>query len=312
MKRFLPLLLLTLIGCGEPSSEAGSSWNPLRREIAEFSEGIAAYKDSRWADAEKKFQTANDRTPSSAGHFDIGSSLYKQKKTTEAAENFRKVFSSTDDDVKERAYFNLGNTEAAGGDLEHAKDEYRRALELRPNDMDARYNLEWAQRMIDQAKQQQNDKDKKGDDQKKDDKDKKGDKKDESQAQNDKKEGDKQKDDAEKKKDGDKKEGDQKDGDKQDGQDQQAKDQEKKDGEKKDQQAGNDKKEGADPKDPGEQGKEAQPQPAPGAGKERPLTKQETAAILDSLQTGEKNLQMWRFKDNGRAIDSRSESAKPW
>src|SRR5206468_1181810 len=142
----------------------------------------------RWADAETGFQGINDKTPSSAGHFDLGSAQYKQKKSSEAAENFKKVLSSTDDDVKGRAYFNLGNTAGAGGDLQEAKDDYRRSLELRPNDMDARYNLEWALRMIEEQKKKQEEK--KGGDQ---DKDQKNDdkKKDESQAKNDKKDGDK-------------------------------------------------------------------------------------------------------------------------
>lgn len=315
MKRALTLAL-TLVACGPPSSDPGSAWNPLRREVPEFGEGIAAYKDSRWVDAEKKFETANDKTPSSAGHFDVGAAQYKQKKTAEAGENFNKVLSSQDEDQRERAYFNLGNTEAAGGNLERAKENYRRALELRPNDMDARYNLEWAQRMLDKPKDK-NDKGNK-DDEKKDEDKKQDDKKDESEAKNDKKEGDKKEDDAQKKKDEEKK-----DGEKQAGKDEKKDGQENKGNDKKgeeEKKAGNEKGE-PQPQPGGEEKKDgagnteektASGEPQPAAGSEKPLGKRESAAILDSLLAGEKNLQMWKFQQNGKPTPSRSESDKPW
>jgi 2-isopropylmalate synthase len=48
----------------------------LRDEVPEFRDGIAAYKDSKWADAEGQFDKAIAREPSSEGHFDKGSALY--------------------------------------------------------------------------------------------------------------------------------------------------------------------------------------------------------------------------------------------
>jgi tetratricopeptide (TPR) repeat protein len=304
----LAILPSLLLACSGTHTDTGHPWNPLRAEVPEFHDGITAYNDSRWADAEKKFEAANDQQPSSEGHFDEGSAYYRQKKLPEAAEDYRRVLTSTDDDLKERAYFDLGNTEAASGHLEEAKTNYRRALEVRPNDMNARYNLEWAQREIEeQKKKQEDDKNKKqggGKDDKKDDKgdQKKDDQKDQQNAKNDKKDDQKQ---------GDKDKQDQKDGKQEQAQN---KPDDKGKGEDKKENPGEEQKP-EDDKGKGQQANAAQPKPADNkgaqaaqAGKdgkdgtgtqmmERPLTKEETAAVLDALQADEHSLQMWKFQD---------------
>jgi len=333
--------LLVTAACSQAHGEEAQPWNPLKRELPELRDGISAYNDSKWADAEKKFDDANAKQPSSEGHFDEAAALYRQKKLSDASEQLRKVLSSTDDDLKERAYFDLGNAEAAGGDLEKAKVDYRRALELRPRDADARYNLEWASRALQKQKEEAKNDHKGGQNDKQSDKkdgdkgDKKNDKKDDQkQANNDNKD-DQKKDDAKKddpKKDqsGDKKDqqanNDKKDQPDKDGQQEKADDKSQQKG---DQQAQNDQPQPkpddgqkGDQKDQqqGQAGQQGDPKQAQGAQAQndknapdqqaRPMSQQETASVLDALQADEHSLQMWKFEQ--KKTHPRSTLEKDW
>jgi tetratricopeptide (TPR) repeat protein len=53
------------------------------------------------------------------------------------------------------SYYNLGNTVFNAGDLQSAVEAYKRSLLISPDDQDAKYNLEYALRMIKQQEQQQ-------------------------------------------------------------------------------------------------------------------------------------------------------------
>jgi tetratricopeptide (TPR) repeat protein len=329
VRRIGPLLLALAVpafaACG--GAPEATSWNPLKAQNGEFAEGLKAYGDSRWADAQKSFEEANRKEPSSEGHFDEGSALYKEQKLQDALDDYKKVLDTPDDNLKARAYFNIGNTQASAGNLEEAKAAYRRALEIRPDDVDARYNLEWAERAIEQKKQRQKQGDQGNKDDEKKDKDQKSDQKDQKDQKDESKKGPEQakSDDKDQKKDqNDDQKKDQKD-QQQAGQDQ------KKDGagqDQKDQQAQEDQKDQKD--QPGQQDqkqgsqdqKQGGQQQAGQAGKaddqddkngtNRPLGRQETAAVLDALQQGEKPLQMWKFDEKDRKATTRSARDKPW
>lgn len=141
-----PFLTAALLPAALVVSALGAS-ACLRSEVPEFREGIAAYGEGRFADAEQHFERALEAEPSPEGHFDKGAAIHRQQKPADAAEELRKALSTRDDAFRSRVYLNLGNSEATAGNIDGAIRSYRRALELVPDDHDARYNLEWALRM---------------------------------------------------------------------------------------------------------------------------------------------------------------------
>lgn len=118
------------------------------------------------------------------GMFNLGNALYQQKQYDAA----RKILDNTakiekDKNGKAAANYNIGNTYMAEQKWEEAIDAYKKALRNNPQDVDAKYNLSYAQQMLKKegggGKDKNKNKDKKDnkDDKNKDkDKDKKDDK----------------------------------------------------------------------------------------------------------------------------------------
>ena len=89
--------------------------------------------------------------------FNLGSSLYKQGKYEEAAKQFDKVanMNAINKNVKAKAYHNLGNSLLKQQKYEESIQAYKNALKANPSDMDTKYNLEYAKRMLTVQQQQQ-------------------------------------------------------------------------------------------------------------------------------------------------------------
>jgi len=152
--------------------------------------GLDAYDRQDYGDAQEQFSNQLKRLPDSQGlQFDLGAAAYKSGDYGKALEAFAKAVTSTDQPMREAAEYNLGNTlyqrGAAQKDKEpkikewkNALQHYDQALNLDPQNKDARYNRDLVQRLIDdlekeekQQQQQQQQKDKNKDKDKKDDKD---------------------------------------------------------------------------------------------------------------------------------------------
>ncbi len=144
-------------------------------------EGNKQFVDKKYAEAEKNYkQGLNKNKDSYKAGFNLGDAYYKQGKYEEAAEQFQALtHRATSKDTLSKAYHNLGNSLLQSKKFEESISAYKNALKNNPDDEDTRYNLAYAQKMLQQQQQQQNkdDKDKKDNKDNKDKKDK--DKKDE-------------------------------------------------------------------------------------------------------------------------------------
>lgn len=88
--------------------------------------------------------------------YNIGSVLHKQAKYEEAIERYRKALYTDEPEFQADAYYNMGNTFFRSEHYPEAIAAYQKALELRPEDVDAKYNLELSRkRLKEQAQQQQ-------------------------------------------------------------------------------------------------------------------------------------------------------------
>jgi Ca-activated chloride channel homolog len=184
---------------------------------AEIEAGNSALQAGKADDALVHYDKAVKKLPAEAGtHFDRGAALYALSRFDEAGEEFLRATEAKDPALKASAFYNLGNAFFKKEKFKEAVSAYTRSLGLKPDDKQAKWNLEIALRkQKDKDEKDKKDQDQKNKDQKKDDKDK--DKKD------DQKKDDKDKD----KKDDQKKDQDKKDQDKKDQQDQQKQPQDK-------------------------------------------------------------------------------------
>ena len=132
-------------------------------------EGNRLYKDNKFADAEVNYRKAVEKNKEfREGPFNLGDALYKQGRFGEAAEQYQLAVTRTKDVAeKAQSYHNLGNALLKSQKIPESIAAYKEALKLHPNDLDTKYNLEYAKQLLKQQQQQQNKNQKNDDKQKK-------------------------------------------------------------------------------------------------------------------------------------------------
>lgn len=79
---------------------------------------------------------------SPAVEFGLGASAYQQNDYETAKQAFEKALSTADKQLKAKAYYNMGNTLYKAQRREESLAFFRKALELKPDDKDAKFNYE--------------------------------------------------------------------------------------------------------------------------------------------------------------------------
>ncbi len=128
-----------------------SSWS--------FRRGVQLYDGAHYADAYAAFRRAFARTDDPRVAYNAGDALYRMKHYEAAARSFHP--GTIDPRLQQRSYFNTGNAwvryseDAAdpGDALERAIATYENALQLDPKDRDAKWNLEYAVRRLEENRE---------------------------------------------------------------------------------------------------------------------------------------------------------------
>ena len=122
-------------------------------------EGMKAYKDGEYSEAEVQFRRAEDINQESyEAEFNTGAALYNQEKYDETVKQYESLLNRTDDGQKTaQIWHNIGNSLLEAGQYAPSVEAYKNSLRKNPGDDETRYNLAYAQKMLkDQQKQQQN------------------------------------------------------------------------------------------------------------------------------------------------------------
>ncbi len=143
MKKIIMLFLLTSILLADAAKSNKKGVEYFQQENYE-----AALTDFRDAQLEDK------KSPIIAHN--IGSALYQQKRYDKTIEEMSKVLTETQDStVLSQLYYNLGNGFFRQDSLLKSIEMYKKALQYRPVDQDAKFNLELARALLkDQSEQQ--------------------------------------------------------------------------------------------------------------------------------------------------------------
>tara|TARA_B110000114_G_scaffold180064_1_gene215311 strand:- start:264 stop:1085 length:822 start_codon:yes stop_codon:yes gene_type:complete len=174
-----------------------------------LNEGNQAYKNGDFNKSSSNYEKSlSEDKKNLAAFYNSGNASYMSGDFESARESFNSFISKTNNiDDKSKAHYNIGNSflteyakeakekgKAPSSDiLKNAVKEYQQALRYSPNDKDARYNLSYAMKLLqNQQKQDQENKDK---DKDKDDKDQENKDKDKDKDKDDKDQENKDKDD---------------------------------------------------------------------------------------------------------------------
>ena len=103
--------------------------------------GILNYQNQNYEAAEKYYNSIlSTDSDNSEAHFGKGSSLFMQNDIKNAEIKFNESLASSEILLKSKAFYNLGNISYKNKKLNDALQFYKKALELNPNDDEARYN----------------------------------------------------------------------------------------------------------------------------------------------------------------------------
>lgn len=114
-------------------------------------EGNKLYKEGRVDEALSKWRGAQIENPDSDKlHYNIANGLHEQKKYEEAFKEYEKSLGSKDSELQARAYYNMGNTYYRMDKLPEAIESYKKCLEINPDDEDAKYNIEFIKKKLEE------------------------------------------------------------------------------------------------------------------------------------------------------------------
>jgi len=127
-----------------------------------INEGNDKYNEEQFEEALNSYQDALIDDPQSAiAHFNRGDAFYKMEKYDQALEEFQKALSAKDIKLEAKTHYNIGNTFFKQDKLKESLESYIISLDLNPNDIDTKYNLELARaklkEMADKQKTDSND-----------------------------------------------------------------------------------------------------------------------------------------------------------
>jgi Ca-activated chloride channel homolog len=120
-------------------------------------QGNHSYEKEKFPDSEILYRKALDKNKESADAlFNTGDALYKQKKYEEASRQFDGNYSMNEDKKKKSAsLYNMGNSLLMANKVKECIDAYKGSLKLNPDNMEAKYNLAYAQDLLQKQQQQQ-------------------------------------------------------------------------------------------------------------------------------------------------------------
>jgi Ca-activated chloride channel homolog len=123
--------------------------------------GNHEYEKEKFPESEISYRKAIDKNKESADAlFNTGDALYKQKKYEEASRQFDSNYSMNEDKKKKSAsLYNMGNSFLMANKVQESIDAYKGSLKLNPKNMEAKYNLSYAQDLLQKQQQQQQQKD---------------------------------------------------------------------------------------------------------------------------------------------------------
>jgi len=144
----LSLILMLFVTVGYAQSE--------RKAVRK---GNKEFKKGEYLDSEISYRSALELNPASyKGNFNLGGALYKQDKFEESANlyaDMAKANTSANGNELANVYHNLGNSYFSQEMYEESVEAFKNSLRQNPNDMETKYNLAQAQRMLQQQQQEQ-------------------------------------------------------------------------------------------------------------------------------------------------------------
>ena len=105
--------------------------------------GIDYYNNNEFEKARQYYESViMDRNNDPAANFGLGVTAFQQQDYAAAMKGFETALGTDNNELKSSAYYNMANILAQNQRLEESLAFFRKSLELKPNDLDAKINYE--------------------------------------------------------------------------------------------------------------------------------------------------------------------------
>ncbi len=160
-------IIMTMVLLGAGPARADQGFLDYYRMGRAASQGTDLFNQGKYDLARAGYMRAKDMSDEKSAesyrlHFDIGDTFYKEGNYDDAEKEYSQALAADDPEVREKAYYNLGNVCFKKGmkdqkieTMEKAVENYHKALEINPDDEDAKFNIEVVRRNIKLKKEQQ-------------------------------------------------------------------------------------------------------------------------------------------------------------
>lgn len=120
-------------------------------------QGNREFKNEKFSEAEIYYRRAlSNNKESEKAVFNAGDALYKQDKFEDAGNHFMEHYQMSEDNKKKaESMYNLGNSLLMNEKVKESIEAYKESLKLDPQNVQAKYNLAYAQDKLRQQEQQQ-------------------------------------------------------------------------------------------------------------------------------------------------------------
>jgi Ca-activated chloride channel homolog len=143
LKTIAPLLTAAALLASAAPGRAG----PLQ-------DGYKAYHQGRYEESLQHYIRGQLKRPEQPEVlYNVGNAYYKTGDYAAAAAHYRQALEKAPEHLKSRLHYNLGNTAYRLGDLHGAIGSYESALRITPNDVQARENLEFVRKRLQEQEQ---------------------------------------------------------------------------------------------------------------------------------------------------------------
>ncbi|MCD7968738.1 MAG: tetratricopeptide repeat protein [Alistipes sp.] len=119
-------------------------------ERGDIRKGNRAYEKGRFEESETQYMRAAEKNPESfEARYNLGNALYRQGKWEGAESVFSRAAEvAADERGRFDSHYNTGNAMFQQRKLQEALEEYKQALRLDPNDMEAKFNLAYVKKLL--------------------------------------------------------------------------------------------------------------------------------------------------------------------
>ena len=148
-KKMIQLAVFMLIFVHVPLSFASGIHDSMKQ-------GLEAYDNKNYEKALKFFIDAQLEDPDRPEIlYNIGNAYYKMGDADSAYHHYKQIVKTENKNLLQKTYYNLGNANFKRGKLKDAVSDYKSALDINPDDTQARENMEFAKKVMEEQKKQQ-------------------------------------------------------------------------------------------------------------------------------------------------------------